>query len=151
MQTWFLRFAATAVLVLASTTVIVAQKPEFSADMQLLDATARTETVKLHVGNQRARLDRTGTPGDTNGISALIIDFYHQILYLPCSASQGLYADCRVRRYSLLSDRMDVQAGHSGPAVRSMDRRGRSVQNHVEVPTGGRRKCGRKNCGEVGS
>jgi hypothetical protein len=60
----------------------LAQKPEFSADMQLFDPTGGTDTVTLHVGNQRARLDRKGLAGDTNGISALIIDFYHQILYL---------------------------------------------------------------------
>ena len=83
MRGWLLRLAATTALVLCSMTATLAQKAEFSADMQLLDRTGRTEVVKLHVGNQRAYgLDRTAKPGDANGISALIIDSDHQILYL---------------------------------------------------------------------
>jgi hypothetical protein len=82
MQTWFFRLVAISALVMTSTTAALAQKAEFSADMHLLDASGQSDTVKLYVGAQRARLDRTGGPGDTKGISALIIDFYHQIIYL---------------------------------------------------------------------
>jgi hypothetical protein len=81
MQTWFLRTAATAVLVGALATTAAAQKSEFSADMRVLNATGQTETVKLYVGNQRVRLDRTAT-ADDNGMNSLIIDFYHQMLFL---------------------------------------------------------------------
>jgi hypothetical protein len=74
--------AAITALILTSATVALAQKAEFSADMRLLDGTGRTEVVKLYVGNQRARLDRATTAAESNGINSLIIDFYHQMLFL---------------------------------------------------------------------
>ncbi len=82
MRALFLRVMGTAALVVASATVLPAQKPEFSADMKLLDGNGRTEIVKLYLGNQRARIDRTATPEETNGISSLILDFDNQFLYL---------------------------------------------------------------------
>jgi hypothetical protein len=59
-----------------------AQKVEFSADMQILDGTGRTQALKVFVGNQRARLDRPTTEDETNRISSLLIDFDHQFLFL---------------------------------------------------------------------
>jgi hypothetical protein len=58
------------------------QKAEFSADMRLIDGARQGQVVKLFVGNERARLDRTATSGEVNGISSLLIDFDHQLIYL---------------------------------------------------------------------
>jgi hypothetical protein len=60
---------------------VCAQQNQFSADMQLRNGTDHTDTVRLYVGNQRARFDRVGSLND-NRISTLIIDFYHQMIYL---------------------------------------------------------------------
>jgi hypothetical protein len=57
-------------------------KVEFSADMRILAGTGRTQTVKLFVGNMRARLDRQATDDETDGIGSLLIDFDHQFLFL---------------------------------------------------------------------
>lgn len=59
-----------------------AQKVEFSADMQILEGTGRTQVVKVFVGNKRARLDRPQKEDETNGIGSLLIDFDHQFLFL---------------------------------------------------------------------
>lgn len=75
----------TAAALIAGTTTApgtLAQKTEFSADMRLIDGAGQNQVVKLFVGNQRARLDRTAPSGEANGISSLLIDFDHQFLYL---------------------------------------------------------------------
>src|SRR5215470_15145794 len=59
-----------------------AQKAQFSADMHLLDGAGRIQVVKLFVGNERARFDRTAMSQEVSGISSLLIDFDHQFLYL---------------------------------------------------------------------
>ena len=72
----------TLALVVMSAASTSGQKVEFSADMQVLDGTGRTQIVKLFVGNKRARLDRPTTKDETNGIGSLLIDFDHQFLFL---------------------------------------------------------------------
>lgn len=80
----------TAVILTVATTApgTLAQKTEFSADMRLTDGSGQSQVVKLFVGNQRARLDRTATSGEVNGISSLLIDFDHQFLYLVAPQSK---------------------------------------------------------------
>ena len=75
------RVVTTVLLTMVSSAISFAQKPEFSANMRLIKGAGQTETVKLHVGNQRARLDRIDSAGES-GIGALIIDFDHQLMYL---------------------------------------------------------------------
>ena len=72
----------TLTLVVMAAVSTSAQNVEFSADMQVLDGTGRTQTVKLFVGNKQARLDRPSTKDETNGIGSLLIDFDHQFLFL---------------------------------------------------------------------
>jgi hypothetical protein len=81
MRIWFLRTASIIALLASSVTVSLAQKVEFSADMRLLDDAGKTESVKLYVGNQKARIDRD-TGGESNGITSMVVDFYNQNLYL---------------------------------------------------------------------
>ena len=57
-----------------------AQKTQFSGDMELLNASGETQTVKLYVGNQRARIERTAA--DAEGIGTVLLDFDHQLIYL---------------------------------------------------------------------
>jgi len=76
------RGLATLALVWIAATSAPAQKVEFSADMQVLEATGQTQTVKLYVGNKRARLDRSKPGDEINGIGSLIIDFENQFLFL---------------------------------------------------------------------
>jgi hypothetical protein len=76
------RGLATLALVWTAATSTPAQKVEFSADMQILEATGQTQTVKLYVGNKRARLDRSKPGDEINGIGSLIIDFENQFLFL---------------------------------------------------------------------
>ena len=81
MRIYLLRVVATVLLTMVSSAISFAQKPEFSANMQLVKGTGQTETVKLYVGNQRARLDRIDSAGES-AIGALVIDFDHQLIYL---------------------------------------------------------------------
>jgi hypothetical protein len=68
--------------VLISPVFIQAQQVQFSADMQVLDGTGRTQTLKLHLGNKRARFDRLKQGNDTNGIGSILIDFQNQFIFL---------------------------------------------------------------------
>jgi hypothetical protein len=81
MQT-FLRKLAIAAGLLTLTTPTLAQKVEFSANMQVSSGTAQSQTLKLFVGNQRARFDRPKEEGELNGIGSIILDFEHQFIYL---------------------------------------------------------------------
>jgi hypothetical protein len=82
MKTCLLRLGAGVLLTIASTATLFAQKKiEFSANMQLLKGTGQTETVKLYVGNQRARFDRLDTAGGGR-VGSLVIDFDHQFIFL---------------------------------------------------------------------
>jgi hypothetical protein len=76
------RGLATIALLWVVVTSTSAQKVEFSADIQILDATGKTQTVKLYVGNKRARLDRAKQGDEMSGIGSLIIDFENQFLFL---------------------------------------------------------------------
>jgi hypothetical protein len=49
--------ATTISLFLISAATALAQKVEFSADMRISDGVGRTQTLKLSVGNMRARFD----------------------------------------------------------------------------------------------
>jgi hypothetical protein len=60
----------------------LAQKAEFSADMQIMNGTERTQMMKVFVGNKRARFDRSTQDDKTNRIGSIIIDFDHQFLFL---------------------------------------------------------------------
>src|ERR1700690_3295613 len=73
---------ATLAFILVSAASTPAQKVEFSADMQVLDYTGRTQIVKLSVGNLRARLDRTTGQENFDGLNSLLIDFDHKLLFL---------------------------------------------------------------------
>jgi len=59
-----------------------AQKIEFSADMRVTDSAGRTQSLKLFVGNMRARFDLPKQGDDTSGIGSILLDFDHQSLYL---------------------------------------------------------------------
>ena len=64
------------VLLLCTSAVsTAAQQVQFSTDMQLFNGTARTETVKLSVGDRRVRIDRPIKDGDANQIGSIIVDF----------------------------------------------------------------------------
>jgi len=65
-----------------------AQKVQFSADMQLRNGSGSTQTVKLFVGDMRARLDRASTESETGGIGSLIIDFQNQFIFLLIPSSK---------------------------------------------------------------
>ena len=82
MQAWLVRILAATALAALSAGTACAQKTSFSANMRLLDSSGRTEVLKLYVGNQRARLDRADAAAESGGINSLIIDFYHQMLFL---------------------------------------------------------------------
>jgi hypothetical protein len=79
---------ATVALVVMSAAATPAQKVEFSADMQVLYGTGRSQIVKLFVGDEQARLDRPTIQDETNGIGSLLIDFDHQFLFLPIPQSK---------------------------------------------------------------
>src|SRR6266481_4848239 len=57
-----------------------AQKVEFSADMRVTDSAGRTQSLKLFVGNMRARFDLPKQGDDTSGIGSILFDFDHQSL-----------------------------------------------------------------------
>jgi hypothetical protein len=59
-----------------------AQKVEFSADMHVSDGAGRTQTLKVFVGNLRARFDIPKDENDTSGIGSILIDFDHQLIFL---------------------------------------------------------------------
>ena len=75
--------ATTTSLFLMSATSTLAQKVEFSADMWVSDVAGRSQTLKLSVGNMRARFDLQKKQGDdTSGIGSILIDFDHQSIFL---------------------------------------------------------------------
>ena len=59
-----------------------AQKVQFSSDMELLDASGKTQTVKLFVGDQRVRIERSAPDADAAGIGTVLMDFDHQLIYM---------------------------------------------------------------------
>lgn len=75
-------FPAILLLFLMSSAFTRAQQVPFSADMQVLDGTGGTQTLKLYVGNRRARFDRLKQGNDTNGIGSILIDFQNQFIFL---------------------------------------------------------------------
>jgi hypothetical protein len=74
----FSRGLLTILLFLMSALSTPAQKVEFSADMRVSDGTGRAQTLKLFVGNMRARFDLPKEGNNTNGIGSILIDFDHQ-------------------------------------------------------------------------
>ncbi len=78
----FTRGLASISLCLLSAVSTLAQKVEFSADMRVSDGTGRTQTLKLFVGNMRARFDLPKQGDDPSGIGSILIDFDHQLIYL---------------------------------------------------------------------
>jgi hypothetical protein len=82
MRRFFQALVSVAILLTAAVTSAGAQKPEFSADMQILNTNGQTQTVKLFVGNKRARLDRSEPGNQPNGIGSLLIDFENQLVFL---------------------------------------------------------------------
>ena len=74
--------ATTISLFLISAATALAQKVEFSADMRISDGAGRTQTLKLSVGNMRARFDLQKQGDDPNGIGSILIDFNHQSICL---------------------------------------------------------------------
>lgn len=78
----FSRGLATISLFLMSALSTPAQKVEFSADMRVSDGAGRAQTLKLFVGNMRARFDLPKQGNDTSGIGSILIDFDHQFIFL---------------------------------------------------------------------
>ena len=78
----FSRGLATMLLFLTSAATMSAQKVEFSADMRVTDGAGRTQTLKLFVGNMRARFDFLKPGDDPSGIGSILLDFDHQSMYL---------------------------------------------------------------------
>ena len=74
--------ATTISLFLISAATALAQKVEFSADMRISDGAGRTQTLKLFVGNMRARFDLQKQGDDPSGIGSILIDFDHQSIFL---------------------------------------------------------------------
>jgi len=74
--------ATTISLFLISAATALAQKVEFSADMRISDGAGRTQTLKLSVGNMRARFDLQKQGDDPSGIGSILIDFDHQSIFL---------------------------------------------------------------------
>jgi hypothetical protein len=60
----------------------LAQKVQFSADMQVSSGSGKSQTLKLFVGNERARFDRSEQENEPNGIGSIILDCNHQFIYL---------------------------------------------------------------------
>jgi hypothetical protein len=52
------------------------------ADMRVSDGSGRTQSLRLYVGNMRARFDLLKQENDAGGIGSILIDFEHQSLYL---------------------------------------------------------------------
>jgi hypothetical protein len=78
----FSRRLATISLLLLSAVSTRAQKVEFSADVQVSDGTGQTQTLKLFVGDKRARFDRVKEGNDADGIGSILIDFQNQFIFL---------------------------------------------------------------------
>jgi hypothetical protein len=78
----FSQFLATTSLCLMLAVSTSAQKVEFSADMRVSDSAGRTQTLKVFVGNMRARFDLPKQGNDTSGIGPILIDFDHQFIFL---------------------------------------------------------------------
>ena len=76
------RRLATISLLLISVVPTRAQRVEFSADVQVSDGTGQTQTLKLFVGDKRARFDRLKEGNDDNGIGSILIDFQNQFVFL---------------------------------------------------------------------
>ena len=70
---------------LATASIASAQKVQFSADMEISQNNNPSQTLKMFVGNQRARFDRAGADNDSDGIDSLLIDFDHQFIFLVMS------------------------------------------------------------------
>lgn len=81
-------FPAILLLFSISSVFTRAQQVQFSADMQVLDGTGRTQTLKLYVGNRRARFDRLKQGNETNGIGSILIDFQNQFIFLLITQSK---------------------------------------------------------------
>jgi hypothetical protein len=69
-------------LFLISALLTSAQEVEFSADMRVSSGTGQTQTLKLFVGNMKARFDLPNQGTDSSGIGAILIDFDHQFIFL---------------------------------------------------------------------
>jgi hypothetical protein len=78
----FSRGLTTISLFLISALLTSKQKVEFSADMRVSSGTGQTQTLKLFVGNMRARFDLPKQRTDTSGIGSILIDFDHQFIFL---------------------------------------------------------------------
>jgi hypothetical protein len=78
----FSRRVAVILFLLVSAASTQAQSVEFSADMPVSDGTGQTQTLKILVGNKRARLDRLAEGNDANGIGSMLIDFQNQLIFL---------------------------------------------------------------------
>ncbi len=78
----FCRGLATISFFLMSAVSTLAQKVEFSADMQVTDGAGRTQILKLFVGKMQARFDLPKQGNDTSGIGSILIDFDHQSIFL---------------------------------------------------------------------
>jgi hypothetical protein len=81
-MTAFSRGLPTILLFLLSALSTLAQKVEFSADMRVSDGAGRAQTLKLFVGNMRARFDLPKEGNNTSGIGSILIDFDHQSIFL---------------------------------------------------------------------
>jgi hypothetical protein len=78
----FSRRLAIISLLLISAVSTRAQSVEFSADMQVVDGTGRTQALKIFVGNKRARFDLLKQGNDPSGIGSILIDFQNQFIFL---------------------------------------------------------------------
>src|SRR5215471_8966937 len=73
--------AVISLLFIAATSAL-AQKVQFSADMQVSDGGGRSQTLKLFVGDRRARFDRAKQGGESEDIGSILIDFENQFIFL---------------------------------------------------------------------
>ena len=78
----FSRGLATISLFLIAAMSTRAQKVEFSADMRVADGRGPTQSLRVSVGNLRARFDLPKQENDTTGIGSVLIDFDHQFIFL---------------------------------------------------------------------
>jgi hypothetical protein len=78
----FSRGLATISLFLMAALLTSAQKVEFSADMRVSSGSGQTQTLKLFVGNMRARFDLPKQESASSGIGSILIDFDHQFIFL---------------------------------------------------------------------
>lgn len=78
----FYRGLAIILLFLMSAVLASAQKAEFSAHMRMSRSAGRSQTLKLFVGNMRARFDVQKEGDDTSGTGSILIDFDHHFIFL---------------------------------------------------------------------